>query len=213
MSLWTDTNYAPTPFLKKDFTMNINPDYALKNDTCRNPRTYNQVIHFFQKTFSGSGDELKEVANLARKIQEGIKRMNPFIQQANQSVCPQCKDVCCISKHGYYTCEDLMYLTALGLEPPHTIFGMNDTDPCQYRLEHGCSLERSRRPSGCTWYFCESLLDYMEPQPLYREFDESLRDVAELWLAMAEEFRKIPTAKSSRPIHSEHCSNDCHSTT
>jgi hypothetical protein len=31
----------------------------------------------------------------------------------------------------------------------------------------------------------------MEPQSAYREFDDSLQDVAELWLAMAEEFRKI----------------------
>jgi hypothetical protein len=31
----------------------------------------------------------------------------------------------------------------------------------------------------------------MEPQPAYREFDESLRDVAELWIEITEEFRKI----------------------
>jgi len=193
--------------------MNTKPDYSLKNDTCRDQLTYNQAMHFLQKTFSGHGDELTGIKNLAQKIREGIEKISPFIQQATRSVCPRCKDVCCISKHGYYTCEDLMYLTALNLEPPHMIFGRNDTDPCQYLFEHGCSMERSRRPSGCTWYFCESLLDYMEPQPAYREFDDSLRDVAELWLAMAEEFKKIPTAKSSKPIHGELCSNDCHSTT
>jgi hypothetical protein len=31
----------------------------------------------------------------------------------------------------------------------------------------------------------------MEPQVWYGDFDDSLRDVAELWLAMIEEFRKI----------------------
>jgi hypothetical protein len=31
----------------------------------------------------------------------------------------------------------------------------------------------------------------MEPQPAYWEFDDSLREVAELWIEMADEFRKI----------------------
>jgi len=30
----------------------------------------------------------------------------------------------------------------------------------------------------------------MEPQSEYREFDDSLQDVAELWLAMADEFKE-----------------------
>jgi len=171
--------------------MNTEPDYALKEYNCRDQLTYSQVIHFLQKTFSGHEDELIKIKNLAQKIREGIEKISPFIQQATRSVCPRCKDVCCISKHGYYTAEDLMYLTALGLKSPHMIFGRNDTDPCQYLFEHGCSMERSRRPLGCTWYFCESLLDYMEPQPAYREFDDSLQDVAGLWMEMVEEFEKI----------------------
>jgi hypothetical protein len=31
----------------------------------------------------------------------------------------------------------------------------------------------------------------MEPQPAYREFDDSLQDVAGLWIEMTEEFKKI----------------------
>jgi len=173
--------------------MNTEPDYALKEYNCRDQLTYSQVIHFLQKTFSGHGDELIKIKHLAQKIREGIEKISPFIQQATRSVCPRCKDVCCISKHGYYTAEDLMYLTALGLKSPHMIFGRNDTDPCQYLFEHGCSMERSRRPSGCTWYFCESLLDYMEPQPAYRDFDDSLQDVAELWMEMVDVFKIIRT--------------------
>jgi hypothetical protein len=47
------------------------------------------------------------------------------------------------------------------------------------------------RPSGCNWYFCDSLFDYMEPQVWYSDFEESFRDVAELWLEMSEQFRKV----------------------
>jgi hypothetical protein len=57
-------------------------------------------------------------------------------------------------------------------------------------------MERWLRPSGCTWYFCESLLDYMETQPAYRDFDDSLQDIACLWIEMVEEFEKISAAKS-----------------
>lgn len=173
--------------------MNINPDCAPKDYACRDPLTYNHTILFLEKIFSSHEDELKKIKNLAQKIREGIENISPFIEQATRSVCPRCKDVCCIIKHGYYTYEDLIYLFALGLESPHVIFGRNDTDPCQYLLENGCSIDRSRRPSGCNWYFCDSLLDYMEPQPAYRMFDDSLQDAAELWMGMMEEFRKIPT--------------------
>jgi hypothetical protein len=31
----------------------------------------------------------------------------------------------------------------------------------------------------------------MEPQPAYLDFDDSLREVIELWIEMADEFRKI----------------------
>jgi hypothetical protein len=174
----------------------MKPDDTLKEYTCRDPLTYNQVMHSLQKTFSIHRNELNKIKSIAQKIQEGIKRIDPFIQQATRSVCPSCNDVCCISKHGYYTCEDLVYLTALNLEPHQVIFGRNDTDPCQYLLEHGCSVERWLRPSGCTWYFCESLLDYMEPLPAYREFDDSLQDVAGLWIEMITEFTKISSIQN-----------------
>jgi hypothetical protein len=121
----------------------------------------------------------------------GLEKLDAFILQANLNVCRQCTSVCCISKHGYYNREDLIYLFALGMPPPGVIFGRDDSAPCQYLRASGCSIERWRRPSGCNWYFCDSLLDYMEPQEWYRDFEESLREVAELWLKMVEEFEKL----------------------
>ena len=40
------------------------------------------------------------------------------------------------------------------------------------------------RPSGCNWYFCDSLYDYMEKKAGYEEFDKALGNVAELWMQM-----------------------------
>ncbi len=174
--------------------MLINLHHALADGDCRDPFRYRQMILFFENAFATDGKELKKVKNLSFAIREGIRKMDPFIQKANSIVCPQCKNPCCTSKHGYYSYEDLIYQFALGLKPSRVISGKNDGAPCHYLLENGCSIERWRRPSGCTWYFCDPLLDYMEQQRAYREFDETLSEVARLWLEMTEEFGMI-TAK------------------
>lgn len=167
------------------------------NIDTRVQNTYNQIILDLEKIFSRHRHGLERVKELAQKIQYGIERISPFIQQTTQMVCPYCKDVCCISKHGYYNFEDLVYLYALGSKPPHYEFGRKDSDPCQYLSENGCSMERSRRPSGCNWYFCDSLLDHIEIRQDYQKFDDDLREMAELWLKMIDEFSKISTLQRS----------------
>jgi len=82
-----------------------------------------------------------------------------------------------------------VYIRALGLTPPRPDFGSNDFAPCRFLAAQGCSMERCLRPSGCNWYFCEALFNYMETLPGYQEFDDSLTEIAELWLKMMEEFR------------------------
>ena len=52
-------------------------------------------------------------------------------------------------------------------------------------------MRRSVRPSGCNWYFCDPLLEHMEARSEYAEFDNDLRDVAELWLALMDEFQRV----------------------
>lgn len=52
-------------------------------------------------------------------------------------------------------------------------------------------MPRFVRPSGCNWYFCDSLLDHMEARSEYVEFDNDMRDVAELWLELMDEFARV----------------------
>ena len=158
---------------------------------CRDQNTYNQAIHHLEESFHKHGHELQKVKELASKIKDGIERISPFIQQNTQTVCPDCKDVCCINKHGYYNYEDLVYIHALGLGPPDCEFGRKDSDPCQFLSENGCSLERLFRPSGCNWYFCDSLFNHIEKRPEYQEFDSSLQDVVELWMELMKEFVRV----------------------
>jgi len=135
--------------------------------------------------------KLLRVKEIAQKVKAGIEKINPFIQQSTEAVCPRCINVCCINKHGYHNSEDLIYIYALGLKLPDYNFDRDDSAPCQFLSNKGCIMPRSVRPSGCNWYFCDPLLEYMEAMPVYGKFDDDLRDVAELWLEMMDEFHRV----------------------
>ena len=158
---------------------------------CKDPQIYIQVNTHLAESFSKYGYKFKRVKELAQKILVGFETISPLIQQNTERICPECTSVCCISKHGYFLFEDLIYLHALGRRPADCEFGNKDTEPCQFLSHNGCSIERPFRPSGCTWYFCDPLLEYMESKPDYYEFDELLRDIAELWMEMIEEFIQV----------------------
>lgn len=149
--------------------------------------------------FQDHKDDLCRVRELARKIREMIEVISPFIQQHTSLVCPECPQVCCINRHAYYECDDLIYLYALGLEP-HTYKNTGDSEPCQFLSAEGCNLDRTVRPSGCNWYFCGALYDTMEKAPgkAYTDFDDSLEKLAALWMELGSEFRlKFKNIKGS----------------
>jgi len=157
----------------------------------RNPETFYQQIHHIEEVFNNQPYKLLRVKEIAQKAKEGFEKINPFIQQSTEAVCPQCTNVCCINKYGYHNSEDLIYIHAIGLRLPDYNFDRDDATPCQFLSDKGCVMTRSVRPSGCNWYFCESLLDHMEARSEYGEFDNDLRDVAELWLALIDEFQRV----------------------
>jgi hypothetical protein len=144
-------------------------------------------------------EDLGRVMELARKVRETIRVIDPFIQQHTSAVCPQCRQVCCINKHAYYECDDLIYIYALGLEP-HEYEYREDREPCQFLAAEGCKLDRTLRPSGCNWFFCDSLYDSLEKTPpkAYAVFDAALQELADLWMELAAEFRvKFRTIKGT----------------
>ena len=119
-----------------------------------------------------------------------ISNIDAFIQQHTSVVCPECRKVCCVNKHAHYECDDLIYILALGLEP-HSYEQRTDHEPCQFLSATGCRLDRTVRPSGCNWYFCDALYDSMEKASgkEYTAFDVSLQELADLWMELGAEFR------------------------
>ena len=159
---------------------------------CRDPHARHLTELRITEIFQNAGPASRKVREPARRIKAGIEKISPFIQQATRTICPECKEVCCINKHGYYDFEDLVYFHALDLEVPRHESGIEDAAPCRFLSAAGCRMERTLRPSGCNWYFCDPLLDHMEKMHGYAEFDDTLREVAEQWLEMMEEFESIP---------------------
>ncbi len=162
----------------------------LDNYNLREINDYKSLLIFMEQLFNKQNDEIAYIKKLSVKIKKGIQDIDYFIQSATDNVCPDCKNVCCISKHGRFNLEDLIYLHAIEAKIPEVDFSKNDSEPCHFLNKNGCSLNRVFRPSGCNWYFCDSLFDVMEPAINYREFDDKLKEIAELWIQMVEEFKK-----------------------
>ena len=177
--------------------MDLRYDCLVREMNHQNRTTHDRAICHLKEIFRNHSQQLQNVKNIARKIKDGIDGISPFIQQNTGEVCPVCKEVCCIRKHGYYNYEDLVYLNALGLRPPEYKFGGEDSDPCRFLSESGCSLERPFRPSGCNWYFCDPLLEHMEKQSDYQKFDAAITELAELWNRLIDEFSILTNSSNS----------------
>jgi hypothetical protein len=129
--------------------------------------------------FTHNGDSLKRVKDLAGGVALFIQKVDPFIQTHTKVVCPDCEKVCCVNKHAYHEHEDIVYLYALGERLPLYERDRDDSEPCQYLGDQGCTVSRILRPYRCTWYFCTPLLEHMQEAsaPDYRKFIASLEQI------------------------------------
>lgn len=157
----------------------------------RDKHVYTQMLGHIRKIFHTNGKNLRKVQEMAEQFNIDIKEINPLIEPVTQTICPSCQNVCCIRKHGFFNKEDLIYLSALGVTPPHVSFDGKDEEPCQFLSQNGCVLDRSFRPSGCKWFFCDALLEHFEKTDEFLIFDNSFSSLAELWIHMIEEFSFI----------------------
>lgn len=138
---------------------------------------------------------------MARTVRDQVMAVDPFIQKHTSAVCPACGNVCCVNKHAYYNCDDLIYIHALGLKP-HDYEDRDDSAPCQFLSKTGCILDRMIRPSGCNWYFCDPLFDHMEKSSggEYTDFDNALQQLADSWTELITQFHMIFKNVTGREI-------------
>jgi len=152
-------------------------------------QAHNNTARHIEEIFGNHKSDLNEIIDLSQKVKKGIQVIDPFLQQNTSIVCPGCNKVCCIDQHSYYSCEDLIYIYSLGLEVQECE-SIDVTAPCRFLSSEGCRLERAVRPSGCNWYFCDSLYDSMEKSPgsAYYDFNDSLQELTDLWMELVNEF-------------------------
>lgn len=157
------------------------------------PYNFSNLLSLSRRVFLSSPELLRDVRQIAFTIMAKINSIDYFIQQNTSAICPNCKNICCINRHGYYDDIDLFYIIALGLKPPLYRSDIDDEEPCQFLSDKGCSMERSIRPFRCNWYFCEALLLHMEEGPArpYRAFIKTFDEIIHLRSELQSRFTDI----------------------
>ncbi len=151
---------------------------------------WDEALSMISVLFSKRNGDLSEVRRIAKSLRTSIDAVDGFIQINTAQVCPGCMKVCCINKHGYHDYQDLVYITSLGLKPPPYREGIEDTAPCQFLSECGCTIERSIRPFRCNWHFCSELIAFMNAGPAkpLREFNLKFKELQALRQEMIDHF-------------------------
>ncbi len=134
--------------------------------------------------------ESSKLFSNAMLLKNALETLDVFMKSHTAEVCPHCCNVCCINRHSYYDYEDLIYIQALGLNPPAHKENVRDTDCCQFLSAAGCTIERSLRPFRCNWYFCGALLKSMQDGAAkpYRQFIKEFQEVIELKKTVVDTF-------------------------
>ncbi|HTZ18794.1 MAG TPA: hypothetical protein VMB78_10190 [Dissulfurispiraceae bacterium] len=161
--------------------------------TWHDKKMWAEALSMLAGVFSRRNGDVHEIRDLALSLRRKIDAVDGFIQANTAQVCPGCRKVCCINKHGYYDHQDLIYISALGLKPPPYREGISDTDPCQFLSEYGCTIDRSIRPFRCNWHFCNELIDHMNAGPAkpLREFNLQFRELQALRQEMTDHFFRV----------------------
>ncbi len=166
--------------------------HPILNDdlTWHDRKSWDEALSLITQLFGRRTVDLMEIRRMTLALKSKIDGVDLFIQENTAQVCPDCRKVCCINKHGYYDHQDLVYITALGLAPPRYREGIEDTAPCQFLSETGCRIERSLRPFRCNWHFCSELIAFMNSGPAkpLREFNDKFRELQALRQEIADRF-------------------------
>lgn len=120
--------------------------------------------------------------SLALELKAAYEDVSPIIEAFTSRVCPGCRRVCCIDRHGTHEDADLAFLEAAGEGPPEDPPKGDDTEPCRHLDPGGCTIPRWQRPYRCTWYFCAALLEAMpaEDPRAYRRLVAALERLGTL---------------------------------
>lgn len=129
----------------------------------------------------------------AAEAMELIEAISTDIEQHTATICVHCTGVCCIDRHARYDLSDRIFLAALGLTVPEYASRIEETAPCRFLGNCGCSLRRFQRPYRCTWFFCAPLLDHIVAQyapSAYRRFMRTLQAITETRTRMICDFKE-----------------------
>ncbi|MBF0541268.1 MAG: hypothetical protein HQK91_07450 [Nitrospirae bacterium] len=134
-------------------------------------------------------NSLTQILKYTDSIRQKNCEIDYFIEQCSNEVCPDCKQVCCINRHGIDGYHDIIFKLITGIVPITADLMINYDAPCQYLSEKGCILKRYDRPYRCTWFFCSETLRYFESgnQRKYRDMTTKIAEIGQLRIVVEEQ--------------------------
>ena len=145
------------------------------------------------------GRSLEEVRQNAELARTNLESIFPVFERFTKVVCPDCQAVCCLKARVAYDFKDLLFIHALGLEPPPHQLRRNNDEHCRYLTEVGCSIPRLVRPFICNWYYCAPMLElyYQLPARAQRSLSNFMMNAQTHRNLMEDQFCRIVASNTS----------------
>lgn len=116
-------------------------------------KEWSQVGLFFERSLA-SVSPSSDIFIIQSTIKSYLFEVDTLLSGVCESICSQCKDVCCKKATVWYDFRDLVFLSlSMGAIPREQI-RKDHCSICIHLSSHGCRLPRAERPFICTWYIC-----------------------------------------------------------
>ncbi len=135
----------------------------------------------------------RQIHHMSKCLKGTYTALEPYFRRYIEKVCKECENPCCVNRHGFPDFEDLIIFCALG-----ECFGpfdctQEDTEPCQFLGEKGCTLQRCERSYRCTWYFCDKVFDRFEAedQKAFARFERLMDQLCQQRIDIIKSFKRL----------------------
>ncbi len=131
--------------------------------------------------FSKKQFPLSKMIEIGNRLRDDYLRLEPILKGFTEKFCANCKNPCCVNRHGFPDFEDLVVQRCLGIKTRAYEKGLKDTSTCQFLGPEGCVLDRIERSYRCTWYFCDKVMDEFQRKAPYEflSFEKVMSDLTQ----------------------------------
>ena len=123
--------------------------------------------------------DLDHLRQVARRVEAGIRWLDPVMDRYCGLTCPTCEDPCCTGQKVFFNRADVITLAVLYDSLPPGQTRDEEAGACRYLGPRGCLLPRVRRPYVCVWFLCDPQMSLLQNElaSFQRAFIRILQDI------------------------------------